>query len=342
MNDTKPIIVIGGGVAGMQAAATAAESGVPTLLIERDGQLGGKLCGWHKLFPTLTPAREVVAELQERVRRAGVRVETSTAVDSVAPDAVTLADGRREEASAVIVATGFDLFDARIKEEYGYGIYDNVYTTADIERMMNEGRVALRDGSRPRRIALLHCVGSRDEKVGQRHCSRVCCITGVKQAMELKELFPEADVYNFYMDIRMFGPGYEEMYRHAQQHYNINFIRGRISEASPTFDGRIQIKAEDTLIGRPLKMSVDMLVLIIGMRCGSSNAAFGAAGLARADNGFMSPRDHFAGNIRSSAEGIFYAGTVTAPKNVGESMNEGTAAAVAAVRYVKDKCHGRN
>lgn len=324
----------------MQAAATAAEAGIPTMLVERDDRLGGKLCGWHKLFPTLTPAAEVLDRLRGRVERAGVRVITSVDVTGIAPDAVTLAGGRREEASAVIVATGFDLFDARIKEEYGYGIYDNVYTTADVERMMNEGRVALRDGSRPKRIALLHCVGSRDEKVGQRHCSRVCCITGVKQAMELKELFPESDIYNFYMDIRMFGPGYEEMYRHAQQHYNINFIRGRISEASPTFDGRIQIKAEDTLIGRPLRMSVDMLILIVGMRCGGSNAAFGEAGLVRADNGFMSPRDHFAGNVRSTVEGIFYAGTVTAPKNVGESMNEGTAAAVEAVRYVKGRCDG--
>lgn len=89
------------------------------------------------------------------------------------------------------------------------------------------------DGSRPKRIAFLHCVGSRDEKVCQQHCSKVCCITGVKQAMEMKQLFPDADVFNFYMDIRMFGPGYEEMYREAQQKYNIHFIRGRISEGQP-------------------------------------------------------------------------------------------------------------
>ena len=111
----------------------------------------------------------------------------------------------------MVVATGFTLFDARRKEEYGYGIYDNVVTSADLERMMNEGAVRLADGSTPRRIALLHCVGSRDEKVCQRHCSKVCCITGVKQAIELKKMFPEADVFNFYMDIRMFGAGYEEL-----------------------------------------------------------------------------------------------------------------------------------
>ena len=249
-------------------------------------------------------------------------------------------DGRLRKAALrmpdeIEEASGFTLFDASIKEEYGYGIYDNVFTTVDIERMLNEGRVAKADGSRPRRIAFLHCVGSRDEKVCQQHCSKVCCITGVKQAMEMRQMFPEADVFNFYMDIRMFGPGYEEMYREAQQKYNIHFIRGRISEASPMIDGRVQIKAEDTLTGRPLRMSVDMLILIVGMRANDDNAAFAqGAGLNRAPSGFMAPRDMFLGNVKSNVEGIFYAGTVTAPKNIGESLNEGTAAADAAARYV--------
>ena len=153
--------------------------------------------------------------------------------------------------------------------------------------------------------------------------------------MEMRQMFPEADVFNFYMDIRMFGPGYEEMYREAQQKYNIHFIRGRMSEASPMFDGRVQIKAEDTLTGRPLRMSVDMLILIVGMRANDDNAAFAqGAGLNRAPSGFMAPRDMFLGNVKSNVEGIFYAGTVTAPKNIGESLNEGTAAADAAAQYV--------
>ena len=192
------------------------------------------------------------------------------------------------------------------------------------------------DGSAPRRIAFLHCVGSRDEKVCQHHCSKVCCITGVKQAMELKEMFPAADVFNFYMDIRMFGPGYEEMYRDAQQRLNIHFVRGRISEASPTLDGRVQIKAEDTLTGRPLKMSVDMLVLIVGMRSNASNARFAAgAGLGVQPSGFLAPRDAFLHNVESGVDGIFYAGAVTAPKNIGESLSEAVVAADRAAEYLK-------
>ncbi|WP_308502982.1 FAD-dependent oxidoreductase [uncultured Alistipes sp.] len=332
----KRIIVIGGGVAGMQTALRLAEQGVEPVIVEKESELGGKLRGWHVLFPSFTPAGEVLTDLRRRVNERGIEVMTSAEVTAIAPRSVTLADGRTLTCDSVVLASGSTLFDASIKEEYGYGIYDNVFTSADLERMFNEGRVARADGTAPRRIAFLHCVGSRDEKVCQQHCSKVCCVTGVKQAIEMKRLFPEADVFNFYMDIRMFGPGYEEMYREAQQSYNIHFVRGRISEASPTIDGRVQIKAEDTLTGRPLRMSVDMLVLLIGMRANDDNARLAeGAGLKRARSGFMAPRDLFLGNVASNVDGIFYAGTVTAPKTIGESLNEATAAADAAVRYVE-------
>lgn len=320
----------------MQAALRLSEQGAEPLIIEKEAELGGKLRGWYVLFPSFTPASEVLSELRRRVQERGIEVMTSTEVRGFTRQSVTLADGRTLLCDSVVVASGFTLFDATVKEEYGYGIYDNVITSADLERMFAEGRVGRSDGVRPKRIAFLHCVGSRDEKVCQQHCSRVCCITGVKQAIEMKRLFPEADVFNFYMDIRMFGPGYEEMYREAQQRYNIHFVRGRISEASPTIDNRIQIKAEDTLTGRPLRMSVDMLVLLIGMRANDSNLPFAeGAGLKRAASGFMSPRDMFLGNVRSNVEGIFYAGCVTAPKNIGETLNEGTAAADAAMEYLR-------
>lgn len=320
----------------MQAALRLSEQGAEPLIIEKEAELGGKLRGWYVLFPSFTPASEVLSELRRRVQERGIEVMTSTEVRGFTRQSVTLADGRTLPCDSVVVASGFTLFDATVKEEYGYGIYDNVITSADLERMFAEGRVGRSDGVRPKRIAFLHCVGSRDEKVCQQHCSRVCCITGVKQAIEMKRLFPEADVFNFYMDIRMFGPGYEEMYREAQQRYNIHFVRGRISEASPTIDNRIQIKAEDTLTGRPLRMSVDMLVLLIGIRANDSNLPFAeGAGLKRAASGFMSPRDMFLGNVRSNVEGIFYAGCVTAPKNIGETLNEGTAAADAAMEYLR-------
>lgn len=339
-NDMKHVIVIGGGVAGMQCAADLAHGGVRVTLLEKEPQTGGKLTGWHRLFPTFTPASEVLEPMRREVEtNRAITLRTGCEASAVTPREVRLATGERMECDAVVVATGYTLFDARVKEEYGYGIYDNVITSADLEAMFNEGRVQLKDGGRPRRIAILHCVGSRDEKVCQRHCSKVCCVTGAKQAIELKQMFPEAEVFNFYMDLRMFGPGYEEMYREAQHRYNIHFVRGRISEVSPMFDNRLQIKAEDTLTGRPLKMGVDLLVLMIGMRANDSNAvlADGGADLRMQPSGFMQPRDPFCGNVVSHTAGIFYAGALTAPKNVCESVCDGSAAACAALRWLAEQ-----
>lgn len=336
----KHVTIIGGGVAGLQCAAEMACQGVRVTLFEKENHIGGKLCSWNNLFPTFTPVAEVLEPLRNEVmQHENITVRTGCEVVNVAPEAVTLASGERIECDAVVIATGFTLFDAHVKEEYGYGIYDNVITSADLERMLAESSVRTFNGSAPKRIAILHCVGSRDEKVCQRHCSKVCCVTGVKQAIELKRIYPESDVYNFYMDLRMFGPGYEEMYREAQQTYNINFVRGRISEVSPLMDGRVQIKAEDTLTGRPLKMSVDMLVLMVGMKPNDSNGSFAAQteGLKMQPSGFMLPRDAFSGSVCSHVEGIFYAGAVTAPKNVCESLNDGISAA-RAVQHWLSKC----
>jgi heterodisulfide reductase subunit A len=204
--------------------------------------------------------------------------------------------------------------------------------------MMIGGKVTLADGSEPKRIAILHCVGSRDEKVGQRHCSKVCCITGVKQAIELKEMYPTAEVFNFYMDIRMFGPGYEELYREAQERYNVHFVRGRISEAAETINKRIQIKAEDTLTGRPLRMTVDMLVLLVGMSANYDNPKLAeSAGLTLAPNGYFKAVDSFLGSVRSEREGIFFAGAATAPKSLADTLAEASLTASAVDAYLKEK-----
>ncbi len=326
----KRVIIIGGGVAGIQTAITLSELGLNPLIIEKEDRLGGKLNKWDRLFPSFTPAWEVLADLLKKLSTTRTKIYTSISVIAIDPDGkgVQLDDGSHVDGDAVIVASGFDIFNAALKEEYGYGIYNNVITSVDLEGMFKNRKIVTAQGTEPKRIAFLHCVGSRDEKVNQRHCSRVCCIAGVKQAMEVKELIPDAEVYSFYMDMRMFGPGYEEIYRQAQQEYNIHFVRGRISEAGGTIDGQVQIKAEDTLIGRPVKMTVDMLVLMVGMRAGASNQMLAnGSGITLYPSGFMMPRNQFIDNTFSGAGGIYFAGSVSAPKNIGESLNEGVAAA---------------
>lgn len=324
------ILVIGGGIAGMQAAAVLREEGFSPLILERSSSLGGHVADWDRLFPTQLPAREVIDELsaavQEIETKIGCEIASLTS-DASGVTAVT-ADGERYEGRAAVVTTGFDLFDARLKEEYGYGMYENVVTSAELERMFRTGRVAMRSGEAPKRVAILYCVGSRDEKVGQFHCSKVCCITGIKQAIELTEAVPGVQVTNFYMDLRAFGNGYEELYRKSQVEHGVTYIRGRISEAGETLDKRIQLKVEDTLVGRPLRMTVDMLVLLVGMR---APACCGSLGLPTQANGFFAPQNPYTGTVLSTQRGVYLAGTATGPKTIGETLNE----AIAAARRIK-------
>lgn len=334
------MIVIGGGVAGMQAAIVLKKQGMTPMLIERDITLGGKLCRWDRLFPSGTLAGDVISPLVEAISDAGIKTVLCGEVSEIAGDdshvEVMLTDGSGYEAEAAIIATGFDLFDATRKEEYGYGIYPNVITSVDLEEMFRSGEVLRADGSEPRSAAILHCVGSRDRQAGCGHCSRVCCITGVKQAIELRQLYPDCTVYNFYMDMRMFGSGYEELYKEAQERYRVNFIRGRISECSGTMDSRVLVKAEDTLAGRPLRLTVDMTVLLVGKQAPASNLKFASeTGITVSPDGFFKGVDCFDGATVTSRRNIFVAGTATGPKNVGESMNEAVAAAIKAAEYVK-------
>ena len=137
------------------------------------------------------------------------------------------------KAGTIIVATGYDEFDATLKEEYGYGVYDNVITTLELERMINPagptGGHVIRpsDGKHPHKVVFIQCVGSRDLKVGNPYCSRICCMFALKNAQLIKMHEPDAEVYICYMDIRAFGKGYEEYYQRAQEQFGVKFIRGR-------------------------------------------------------------------------------------------------------------------
>jgi heterodisulfide reductase subunit A len=179
-------------------------------------------------------------------------------------------------------------------------------------------------------------VGSRDEKSGNHYCSKVCCITGVKQAIELKKRLPEAEIYCFYMDLRMYGKNFEELYREAQEKYDIQFIRGRLSEASEKIDKSLLIKSEDTLSGRPLKMNVDLLVLLVGMEAGKgTSSAAATCGIGCEESGFLKTTDSFLKSNFSEQEGIFLAGSCTAPMTVNDTILHARSAAMEVNNYLK-------
>ena len=262
MTQAADCIIIGGGPAGLQAAGRLAQAGYHATVLEKEETVGGKLNKWDKLFPDFYDAKKLKKQLEDDCASSDVTLLTGAEAVKVEPEGsmwkVTVKDGRTLSAPSVLLCTGFEPFDATRKEEYGYGIYPDVISSVELEAMIGKGEIKTRDGRTPQSVAYIQCVGSRDEKTGNHYCSVNCCICAVKQCIEVKQLLPEANQYCFYMDLRMTGQHFEERYRESQEKYNVHFIRGRVSETALTQDGRIQVKAEDTLLSRPVKMTVDL------------------------------------------------------------------------------------
>ena len=186
----KQVVIIGAGVAGMESATRLSELGFHVTLVEKKEEMGGHVKKWGFLFPNARPAYEILNALRPDVEdfvdtRLNCEVESIKSENNIFR--ISLSTGDKLKADAILLTTGFDLFDARIKEEYGYGIYENVITAAELEEMfMNKIPIRTAAGKIPKRIGFVHCVGSRDEKVGNEYCSKICCVTGVKQAMKIR------------------------------------------------------------------------------------------------------------------------------------------------------------
>jgi heterodisulfide reductase subunit A2 len=338
----KHIVVIGGGTAGMEAAGQLANEGYAVILVEKEKETGGHLIDWYKLFPDRRNSSEVKNYLDKKVSLKNIRILTETYIEKFINNKdgflLVTQDGTELKADAIIIATGFDLFKSSRKEEYGYGIYDNVITSKDLENMFRKGRISMSDGNEPKTVGFVHCVGSRDEKVGNFYCSKLCCVTAVKQAIEVREHLPKSKVFCFYMDMRMGGAYYEELYREAQEVWGVNFIRGKVSEASESINNKLVVKVEDTLAGRPFKIELDIMVLMAGMEMSEGGKKIaGQMGLQTGENRFFSPADHHYANNISDKKGIFYAGTCTAPMNITETISHARSAVSEVINYFNDK-----
>jgi heterodisulfide reductase subunit A len=335
------IIIVGGGAAGMEAAGQLARAGCQVTLVEKESQTGGHVKNWHRLFPDRRDSAEVMKYLENQIDHKNITLLAGVSVEKLEKKSGSFiagtSMGSELHADAVVLSTGFDLFRSERKEEYGYHIYDNVITSADLEEMFGKGEIKKVNGVAPEKIGIVHCVGSRDEKVGNLYCSKLCCVTAVKQAMEIKEHLENAKVFCFYMDMRMGGAHYEELYRESQEKYGINYIRGKVSEVSENINNKLVVKVEDTLAGRPLKMELDMLVLMAGMEMTWSAAEMAkSSGLETGENRFFAPVDHHFGSNRSNIKGVFYAGTCVAPMNITETISHARSAVSDVIEYLRN------
>lgn len=419
-------LVVGGGIAGIQAALELADSGHQVYLVEREPSIGGHMAQFDKTFPTmdcaaciLTPKMvdagghphidlftwsEVVRvdgfvgnftvtirkkpryidtdlctgcgicwekcpkRVIDDVYEAGLGYRKAVytpfaqavpkypvidpenctyfingkcrACEKFCPTDAIKFDQEEEfitvQVGNIILATGFDLFDARRVPQYGYGRLANVFTSLEFERLCNaagptNGQIVMRDGvTKPESVAVIHCVGSRDRNYNN-YCSVICCMSSLKFAHLVKER-TGARVYNCYIDMRTAFKDYDEFYQRVLEEGTI-FVRGRVAEVTdaarlPSEDGKLIVQVEDTLAGRQRRIPVDMVVLSAGLEPRhDAKAVAHQFGISCSANGWFIERHPKLDPVATMTEGIFIAGTVQGPKDIPASVAQGAAAA---------------
>jgi len=430
----EPTLVVGGGIAGIQAALEIANAGHPVYLVEREPSVGGHMAQLDKTFPTLdcsacilTPRMSeagthpnitlltwseveqvdgFVGNFNVTIRKKARHVDTDICTGcgiceqkcprKVIDDGFEVGLGFRKaiytpfeqavpkypvidrenctyfikgtckaceifcpteaidfeqedewieiKVGNIILATGYDLFDARRIPQYGYGRLANVFTSMEFERMCNaagptDGEIVLRDGNTvPDSVGIIHCVGSRDRNYNN-YCSAICCMQSLKFAHLVNER-TGALVYNFYIDMRTPAKDYDEFYQRVLDEGTL-FIRGKVAEVTDAArmfgeEGKLIIQVEDTLAGKQLRIPVDMVVLSSALE--PRFDAYETAkkfGISCSANGWFTEKHPKLDPVATMTEGVFIAGAATGPKDIPASVAQGSAAAARVLSYIE-------
>jgi heterodisulfide reductase subunit A len=340
-------LVVGGGVAGLQAALEIARQGFKTILVEKTDRLGGRLNkpSLTKLYPSGRDAEKLIGEKIAQLEEAGVEVMLNTEVARVDGFVgnfdVELADasGKKQAVTkqvrvgAIVLATGADLYEP--KGEYGYGEYPNVVTSLELEQNFaaNAGRAVV-DGKHPENVAFIQCVGSRCER-GNPGCSRYCCPTTVKQALMLCE--HGANVTVFYKDMRTVSDGAEEMYRNARGK-GVLFVKIAEDDAAEVVGDKAAAAVEgyDVLLKSRVRAPAELVVLATGMvpREPDTTILQSIFKIPRGEDKFLMERHPELGPVETTTDGVFIVGCLQAPKDVADSLSQASAAAAKVARLL--------
>lgn len=327
---TKSALIVGGGVSGLSAAAFLSKMGMQVYLVEKEADLGGQVRSLKNLWPSREEGSAIIERMAGQLAgRENVEIFTSTFIKgfegSFGNYQATLdtpGGEKRIVAGGVIVALGFSPFDPRIKPELNYGKDARIMTTLDFEKA--NGSLSLPD--KPR-IAILHCVGSRDEQIGKPYCSRVCCINALRVGEAVKDKYKDSYVESFYMDVRAHPRGGEEFFEDIQEK-GVLFTRGNIAEIIPGPNGLL-LRGEDTLFGEIFEREFDLAVLSIGMSPPADNQHISSLLKISLDKDKFFLEAHVKLRPYDTAlKGIFIAGSCSGPKDIEESINHGRASAV--------------
>jgi heterodisulfide reductase subunit A2 len=349
---TRRALIIGGGIAGMQAALDVAEAGIPVILVEREGRLGGnfaRLSGTYLNFnaaPDLLEKKiaavsnhpyiqvltnSTVTELEGYVGNFKVKV-----VGQHGPGS----DGKPGEPTqftfevgALVVATGWQPYDRALLPEYGGLDIPDVVDGLAFERMLAPGGEIRRpsDGRVPREIVFMQCAGSRDPEHGVPYCSKVCCMYTAKQAMLYRERVPEGQAYVFYIDIRSAGKGYDEYVQRAMTDYQVLYLRGKVSKIfheNQGADSKVIVWGVDTLSNLAVEIAADMVVLATPMSPDPSAVELGQLlHISTDSNRFFNEAHPKLRPVETLTAGIYLAGAGQGPKDIPETVSQASAAA---------------
>ncbi len=244
------------------------------------------------------------------------------------------------DVAAVIVATGYDLMDPYIKPEFGYGVYPEVMTGIEFERLSSSsgptmGTITV-NGKEPKDVVFIKCVGSRDPHTGVPYCSRFCCMYTAKHAHLVRDKIPDANITIFYMDVRAFGKGYEEFYDRVK-HERVTYRRGEPSEVYRRGD-RLVVLAEDTMLGRPVEVEADLVVLATAAvpRADVKHMAE-KLGIELSPDGFFQEEHPKLRPVDTQIDGIFLAGCCQGPKDIPDTVAQAKAAASSTLRVLAQR-----
>jgi heterodisulfide reductase subunit A len=346
---TQRTLVIGGGIAGMQAALDVADAGYPVVLVERGDQLGGKMAQLSGTYLNFDAAPDL---LQKRVQTVAqhphIQVLTGAEVKEVSGyvgnfrAAVTVGNGDQETASgaeslgheftfdvgAIVVATGWEPYDMALLPEYGGDSIPDVIDGLAFEGMLAKSQIRRpSDGRVPREIVFVQCAGSRDPERGVPYCSKVCCMYVAKQATLFQEHVPDGQAFVFYIDIRSAGKGYDEYVQRAMEEQHVLYLRGKVSKIFQDGD-KVAVWGADTLSGRAVEVAADLVVLATPMAPGPGATELGQRLRVSTDaNGFFNEAHPKLRPVETLTAGVFVAGAGQGPKDIPETVAQASGAA---------------
>ncbi|HSJ55335.1 MAG TPA: CoB--CoM heterodisulfide reductase iron-sulfur subunit A family protein, partial [Anaerolineae bacterium] len=349
----KRAVVVGGGIAGLQAALDVADAGYPVVLVEKADHLGGRMAELSGLYLNLDGARDHLgAKVEAVANHPNIQVLTRAEVveaGGYVGNFVVKVEQRDEgsspvpftfDAGAIVVATGYDLYDKGKLGEYGGGRYPDVIDGLQLEEMLRPdgptgGQIRRpSDGQVPREIAWIQCAGSRDPELHMPYCSKVCCMYVAKQAIAFKQQVPDGQATVFYIDIRSQGKGYEEFVQRAMEEHDVLYIRGKASKvwqeggAGGDGPGQVVVWGVDTLTGLPVEVQADLVVLATATVPRAGAQELGQRLHASTDeHGFFNEAHPKLRPVESLTAGVYLAGAAQFPKDIPETVAQASGAA---------------